>query len=441
MEPLWFSQRAALRCLARHHPEWTQEALAAAVGRSRSWVAKWLARFKAAAPDDLAVLHAHSRARHTPPSCTPRAVVERILAIRDEPPDHLRRVPGPKAILYYLPRDTAAQALGVPLPRSTRTIWKVLRAHGRIEREVPRRHQPLPPRAPLEEVQIDFKDAVTVPADPNGKQQHVVETLNFVDVGTSSLLMADVSRDFHAQTALDSVVRFLRQFGRPERFTFDRDPRWVGSASGCDFPSAFVRCLLCLGIEPTICPPHHPQDNGYVERYHRAYGEECLQVLRPGTEEEVREVTDAFLVHYNWERPNQARSCGNRPPRVAYPTLPTVPRLPEQVNPDAWLAHMHGQAYARRVQPKGTVAVDRRSYYIKQALAGQQVVLVVNALERRFDVLLGHEVVKSVAIKGLLGQPLPFDEYAARMREEARSEYRRWVQHHRGWRQVSLWAS
>src|SRR5262249_13852771 len=154
-----------------------------------------------------------SRARHTPPPSTPKAVVERILAIRDEPPEHLHRVPGPKAIVYYLPRDSAAQALGVPLPRSTRTIWKVLRAHGRIELEVPRRHQPLPPRDPMAEVQLDFKDDVTVKPEPDGKRQHAVETLNFVDAGTSSPLMADVSSDFHAETALDSVVRFLRQYG------------------------------------------------------------------------------------------------------------------------------------------------------------------------------------------------------------------------------------
>jgi hypothetical protein len=142
MEAEWFAQRAALRCLSRQHPTWTQEDFAATLGRSRSWVAKWLARLKEAAPDDLAVLHARSRARHTPPPATPKAVVERILSIRDEPPEHLRRVPGPKAILYYLPRDREAQALGVPLPRSTRTVWKILRQHGRIELEVPRRHQP-----------------------------------------------------------------------------------------------------------------------------------------------------------------------------------------------------------------------------------------------------------------------------------------------------------
>src|SRR5215472_16246762 len=157
MESEWFTQRAMLRWLSGQHPRWTQEELAAAVGRSRSWVAKWLARLKAADPHDLSVLHSRSRARHTPPPSTPKAVVERILAIRDNPPEHLRRVPGPKAILYYLPRDRQAQALGVPLPRSTRTIWKMLRQHGRIELEVPRRHQPLERPGPLEEVQIDFK--------------------------------------------------------------------------------------------------------------------------------------------------------------------------------------------------------------------------------------------------------------------------------------------
>ena len=178
-----------------------------------------------------------------------------------------------------------------------------------------------------------------------------------------------------------------------------------------------------------------------MERFNRASGEECVRVFRPGTEEEVREVTAPFLTHSNFERPNQARSCGNRPPRVAFPTLPTLPALPAFVDPDAWLAHIHGQAYARRVHPKGTVAVDRRDYYVAQALAGQQVVLLVNAPERRFNVLLGKEVVKSLPIKGLVGQPLPLEEYVARMREEARSEYRRWLQQQRGWRQASLWAS
>ncbi|MFL5664012.1 MAG: hypothetical protein ACJ8BW_22120 [Ktedonobacteraceae bacterium] len=41
----------------------------------------------------------------------------------------------------------------------------------------------------------------------------------------------------------------------------------------------------------------------------------------------MREVTEAFLQHYNEERPHQGRTCGNVPPRVAFPTLPPLPTL------------------------------------------------------------------------------------------------------------------
>jgi hypothetical protein len=71
-----------------------------------------------------------------------------------------------------------------------------------MEVEVPRRHRPRPPRGPLAQVQLDFKDATTGAPEPDGKRLHAVETLNFVDAGTSSPLMAEVSSDFHA---LDGV--------------------------------------------------------------------------------------------------------------------------------------------------------------------------------------------------------------------------------------------
>jgi transposase InsO family protein len=108
--------------------------------------------------------------------------------------------------------------------------------------------------------------------------------LNFVDAGTSILLSAQPHDDFHAETALEAVATFLSTYGLPAMLTFDRDPRWVGSASGRDFPSALRRFLLCLGIEPQICPPQRPDTNAFVERYHRSYHQECLQIHRPGTD-------------------------------------------------------------------------------------------------------------------------------------------------------------
>jgi hypothetical protein len=441
MEADLVAQRCALFCLSRRHPEWTYGELAATVGRSESWVNKWLARFKQATSTNLSLFQSRSHACHTPSPTTPRPVVERILALRDEPPDHLRRVPGPRTLLAFLHRDPEALALALPLPRSSRTVWQVLRRAGRIEADLPHFHQPLELPAPLEEIQADFTDIGTVPPDPFGKRQHAVEALLFEDVGSRHVVYAEISSNFHAETALAAVVACLRRTGLIGKLTFDHDPRWVGSPSGWDFPSALIRFLLCVGVQPNVCPPRRPDRKGYIERLIRTYQTECIRRDQPTTEEASREVTEAFLAHYHDERPHQGRGLRNLPPRVAFPTLPMCPPLPQMVDPDRWLASLHGQAFARTVQPNGSVVVEHHYYYIKKDLAGRKVVLVVNAPEQHFEVLLGREVVKSVAIKGLVGQLLPFDEYAARMLEEARSEYRRWLQQQRRLRQLSLWAS
>src|SRR5215469_7312951 len=121
MEVEWIADRATLRSLAREHPEWTHQDLADAVGRSLSWVKKWLKRLRQAPLDDLQVLLSHPRAHHAPyPQVHPR-IIQRIVEIREHPPENLHRTPGPRAILYYLPRDKELQAQDQPLPRSTRT--------------------------------------------------------------------------------------------------------------------------------------------------------------------------------------------------------------------------------------------------------------------------------------------------------------------------------
>jgi hypothetical protein len=426
MEEAWFADRIRLRHLLRTHPGWSHRARAAEIGRSVGWVKKWTKRLRAAAPDDDDVLRGLSRRRKHPPPPWDDRVIDRILEIRDQPPEHLRRTPGPKAILYYLQRDADLQALGVPLPRSTRTIWRILSQNGRILHPARPRHEPVDRPAPLSSWQLDFKDASTVPAEPEGKRQHVVEVLNTVDVGTSLLLDAQAEEDFTAQTSVLAVAHLLRAQGLPNRVTFDRDTRFVGSWSNRDFPSPFVRFWSCLGVEVTVCPPHRPDKNAFVERYHRSYNSECLQVERPGTLAEVRNVTASYQEHYNWERPNQAQSCGNLPPRMAFPTLPARPPVPFLVDPDAWLRTVDGRSYVRKVRENGTVLVDDTPYYIGQTFAGQYVGMQVDAPSREFAVLQGGQEVKRLPIKGLVGGVLPFDSFVAVMAEQARTERSPW---------------
>ena len=84
-------------------------------------------------------------------------------------------------------------------------------------------------------------------------------------------------------------------------------------------------------------------------------------------------MTEAFLQHYNDERPHQGRSCGHVPPRTAFPTLPTLPALPEGVDPDAWLATLDQKRYVRHVGHDGCVNVDLQTYYLGPQMAKRAV--------------------------------------------------------------------
>jgi len=429
MEAHDVADRTTLRALWRQYPDWPARAFAEQLGRSLSWVRKWLARFRAA-PEDDALLWGLSRARHHLPPPVPAVVVERILEIRDQPPDQLQRTPGPKAILYYLHHRSPDLPAG-QVPRSTRTVWKLLRAHGRIALRPRRQIAPLDRPAPLVSWQLDFKDASTVPPDPDGKQQHVVEILDVVDVGTSLLLTATPAADYTAATVFAPLVATLRQYGLPTWVTFDRDARFVGSASGHDFPSPFVRFWQVLGIQVFICPPRRPDRNAFVERFQGTLSRECLEVYRPQSLEAVREVTAPFQHHYNTQRPNQAGTCGNRPPAVAFPVLPHLPVVPETVDPDRWLHVIHGRRYARTVKPNGSVEIDGRSYYVAQRLAGQAIVLEVDAQTREFQVWQHAHAFKRIPIKGLIQQPMAFEEFVHRLEQEACTLWRTYTRRRR----------
>lgn len=132
MQERWVGDRAMLQRLIQHHPAWTQQELAAWTGRSLGWVKKWVKRLREAPPGDTTVVFGKPFRRKTPYPQIDPVVEERILAIRDTPPENLKRTPGPKAILYYLSRDTHLQQRQACLPRSTRTIWKILRRNDRI---------------------------------------------------------------------------------------------------------------------------------------------------------------------------------------------------------------------------------------------------------------------------------------------------------------------
>ena len=416
METVYRMKRSNLRWLMQQHPTWTCQQLAEGVEMSLGWVKKWRRRLRESEPDDEQVLHSRSRAPKHPRARSSEEVVARVLALRDEPPEGLRRVPGPKALAYYLPRDPELQQLqaqGHHLPRSTRCIYLILKRAGRIAERPGRHHEPLERPELLQEWQLDFKDASSVPANPEGKQQHVVEVLNIIDVGTSIFLDAHVAADFHAETALQAIVQTFQRWGRPRQITTDRDVRLVGSPQGSDFPSALRRLCSCLGIDSVVCPPKPPDRNAFVERYHRSFQQECLSLEQPHTLREVAEATSQFVEHYNHQRPNQALTCHNQPPAVAHPDLPVLPSVPLSVDPDGWLRGWDGWQVRRLVSAQGSVKVDVDRYYVSTRLAGQWITVHLDATERRLHFWHQGQLIRSQPLKGLVGEVLPWSTFVA----------------------------
>jgi hypothetical protein len=113
MEAQWICDRAALRTLLRQSPQWSNAQYAQALGRSVSWVKKWKKRLRLAPAEDMEVLLSRSRAHHAPYPRWHTQVLQRLGEMREQLPEHLQRVPGPKALRYYLQRDPTLQALGV----------------------------------------------------------------------------------------------------------------------------------------------------------------------------------------------------------------------------------------------------------------------------------------------------------------------------------------
>jgi hypothetical protein len=130
----YYADRVNLYQVMQQHPGWSSAELAHVLKRSRSWVSKWRQRFHAA-PADLVALQkicqGESHAPKHPPVRVDPVVEEQILAIRDQPPEGLRRTPGPKAIQYFLARDPQLQLFQLPIPgtRTSHTHPEVASAH------------------------------------------------------------------------------------------------------------------------------------------------------------------------------------------------------------------------------------------------------------------------------------------------------------------------
>ncbi len=177
LETNWIAERSLLRHLLTLHPTWSSAEVARCLGRSESWVKKWRKRFNEAPPHDQQVLRSHSRARspqRISSECQDRA--------RCSMTSHVRARVCLKTFICHARR---------------RRNGAILRQHDRIAVDRRRACKPRELPEPLQEIQIDFKDDSTVPADPLGKQKPGGGNLSFCRCRHFHLASCRGSRGFH----------------------------------------------------------------------------------------------------------------------------------------------------------------------------------------------------------------------------------------------------
>jgi len=412
METTWMFDRMQLYKLMQQHPDWSISRLAQALNRSISWVKKWRRRFREAVDLTLTTFLSRSRAPTSSTRWVAETVRGAVLALRETLGELYHQRVGPKRILYHLHHDTPLQQQGYRLPTSPTTIWRILREAGRIIQPTRWTPIPLPRPEPMTEWEFDFGQ-IAIGEDK-------LEFWTVVDRGTSALVDLQGAAGYDAETALLALAQTLILWGCPKVMHLDNDSRFAPWSSD-GFPSALERFLLCLDIQVHKCDPASPWQKPFVERAIGSIKHEYLDKHHPETVQAGVELLSQYPPFYNHERPNQSLACGNHPPYVAFPQLPLLPHVPEQVDPDRWLQHCHGMVFRRVVGNRGSVKVDKDSYYVGRKYARERVVLYVDAKEQAFRVLHHNAGIKLLPIKDLKQGLLPFQQFIRVMAEEARS--------------------
>jgi transposase InsO family protein len=277
-------------------------AVAAATGRSKSWVQRHVALYQAGGDEALTPA---KRGPKVPPNLTPAALEDEIVRWRKRLDDDGLDA-GARTILWHM------QKAGGVVP-SLSTIHRVLVRRGLVTAQPQKR-----PRSSWMRFESDLSNE-TRQSDMTHwhlENDEKVEIINFIDDHSRAVLAsvavpvataAEVVRIFYETAAI---------WGLPASVLSDNGAIYTaayrGSHTGMEIE------LATLGITFKHGKPYHPQTQGKVERYHLTLKKWLRKKAPAATLAELQAQIDRFVYIYNEERPHTARGC---PPMQAWRAL------------------------------------------------------------------------------------------------------------------------
>jgi transposase InsO family protein len=323
-------------------------------GVTRQSVHRWLRRY---ASGGLAGLVDQSTVPGSCPHQMPPAVEARIVELRREHPGW-----GPRTIGHQLERDGI-----VPVPGRS-SIYRCLVRNGLIEVQARRRKRTDYKRweraRAMELWQMDIVGGVML---ADGWNASIVSG---VDDHSRFCVSALVVRRATARPVCDGLARAMRRHGVPAQILTDNGKVFTGRFGPGSGEVLFDRICRENGIKHLLTAPGSPTTTGKVERFHKTLRREFLDGKVFADLDEAQAAIDAWVTHYNHDRPHQG--IGMIAPWERF-------RLADPDTVDEPEAETIGPVTTRVVGRNGKISFAGYGYRIGVWLAGETVEVTVDS--------------------------------------------------------------
>jgi hypothetical protein len=213
-----------------------------------------------------------------------------------------------------------------------------------------------------------------------------LKAVSGIDDSSRFGVSARLVRRATARPVCEALLAALRRHGIPEQILTDNGKVFTGrfGPAGSSAEVLFDRICAENGIRHLLTAPRSPTTTGKVERWHKTMRAEFLAEhdYRHATIADLQAALDAWVDHYNTERPHQA--LGMRPPierfqLAAGPGVETilepsaVPAAPPTavVEPSPRVVRQPG--VQRWVDQHGVISLGGFRYRVPIVLAGEPV--------------------------------------------------------------------